>query len=251
MALLAVAKLLVAALAFGSGTPGGLFAPTLFLGVMLGGTFAGSRRRCCPSAGPQSTLVLAGMAGVFAGVFRAPMTAVFMAFELSGTSASIVPAMITSTLGYLTARQLHRTSLLDLVAEDEGAVLPSSRLRARKSRCGSRTSCSRRARPYWCSTGARPWPNRWRPPTPPPPTYWPACLASPGESSHSTQSRPWQPAERLPRPWHGTRPWPRCPRPARRIARRRAAAARRAPPSSPSSRDSTSGTCSVSSPSTT
>ena len=40
MAVLAAAKLLVAGLAFAVGTPGGLFAPTLFLGVMLGGTFA-------------------------------------------------------------------------------------------------------------------------------------------------------------------------------------------------------------------
>jgi hypothetical protein len=55
------------------------------------------------------------------------MTAIFMGFELSATSAIIAPAMITATLGYLTARQLHRQSILDLVGEDEGAVLPSAR----------------------------------------------------------------------------------------------------------------------------
>jgi CIC family chloride channel protein len=129
MATLAIVKMLVSGVAFGAGTPGGLFAPTLFLGVMLGGAFGGLAPAWLPIAtGPQSTIVLSGMAAMFAGVFRAPMTAVFMAFELSGTAASIVPAMITSTLAFLVARQLHRQSILDLVAEHEGAILPSARL---------------------------------------------------------------------------------------------------------------------------
>ena len=129
MATLALVKMGVAGVAFGAGTPGGLFAPTLFLGVMLGGAFGGLVPQVWPSAtGPHAMFVLAGMAGVFAGVFRAPMTAVFMAFELSGTAAGIVPAMITSTLGFVVARQLHRQSILDLVAQHEGAALPSARL---------------------------------------------------------------------------------------------------------------------------
>ncbi len=129
MAWLAAAKLLVAGLAFAVGTPGGLFAPTLFLGVMLGGAFGGLAPELLPMMPTSpSMLALAGMAGVFAGVFRAPMTAVFMTFELSGTSASILPAMVTSTLGFLIARQFQRTSILDLVAAHEGANLPSSRL---------------------------------------------------------------------------------------------------------------------------
>ncbi|MBA2354669.1 MAG: chloride channel protein [Acidobacteria bacterium] len=129
MATLAIVKMLVSGVAFGAGTPGGLFAPTLFLGVMVGGAFGGLAPAWLPMvSGPQSTMVLAGMAAMFAGVFRAPMTAVFMAFELSGTAGSIVPAMVTSTLAFLVARQLHRQSILDLVAEHEGAVLPSARL---------------------------------------------------------------------------------------------------------------------------
>ncbi|MGE4056344.1 MAG: chloride channel protein, partial [Vicinamibacterales bacterium] len=128
LALLGLAKLVTAMAAFGAGVPGGLFAPTLFLGVMLGGTVGALAPAALPfAASPPSTYVLAGMVGVFAGVFRAPMSAIFMGFELSATSAIIVPAMITATLGYLTARQLHRQSILDLVAEDEGAVLPSAR----------------------------------------------------------------------------------------------------------------------------
>lgn len=128
MALMGATKLVVAALAFGAGAPGGLFAPTLFVGVMLGGTVGGLGPEVLPAFdAPAVTFVLAGISGVFAGVFRAPMTAVFMVFELSGSSAVIVPAMITGTLGFLVARGLHHRSLLDLVAEDEGALLPSAR----------------------------------------------------------------------------------------------------------------------------
>ena len=129
MGVLALLKVVAAALAFGTGTPGGLFAPTLFVGVMLGGATGGLLASLLlPASEALPTVMLAGMAGMFAGVFRAPMTAVFMTFELSGTAASILPAMITSTLGFLVARQLHRQSILDLVASHEGAALPSSRL---------------------------------------------------------------------------------------------------------------------------
>jgi CIC family chloride channel protein len=127
MATLAVVKCLVSGVAFGTGTPGGLFAPTLFLGVMLGGAVGGVAPEWIQPAA-RSAIVLAGMAAMFAGVFRAPMTAVFMAFELSGTAGSIVPAMIAATLAFLVARRLQRQSILDLVAEHEGANLPSTRL---------------------------------------------------------------------------------------------------------------------------
>ncbi|BCS34967.1 Cl- channel voltage-gated family protein [Luteitalea sp. TBR-22] len=129
MGLLALLKVAVAAVAFGTGTPGGLFAPTLFVGVMLGGATGGLLTTfLLPASEAQPTFLLAGMAGVFAGVFRAPMTAVFMTFELSGTAAAILPAMITSTVGFLVARQFHRQSILDLVASHEGAAFPSARL---------------------------------------------------------------------------------------------------------------------------
>jgi CIC family chloride channel protein len=129
MAMLGLAKLAVAALAFGAGVPGGLFAPTLFVGVMLGGAVGGVASMAMPMhTSPLAAYILAGMGGVFAGVFRTPMTAVFMAFELSGTHVIIVPAMITATLGFLVARMFQRAALLTIVSEDEGAVLPSAQL---------------------------------------------------------------------------------------------------------------------------
>jgi CIC family chloride channel protein len=130
MAVLGLAKLVVASLAFGARVPGGLFAPTLFVGVMLGGAAGGLASSFAPiETSPQAAYSLAGMGGVFAGVFRTPMTAVFMAFELSATHVIIVPAMITATLGFLVARTFQRTPLLAVIAQDEGAILPSAQAR--------------------------------------------------------------------------------------------------------------------------
>lgn len=127
LATVGAAKLALVLLAFGAGVPGGLFAPTLFVGAMLGGLAAA----LVPAALPvpvtaPATYVLAGMAAFFAAVFRAPMTATFMVFELSGTHVAIVPAMIASSVGYLVARGLQPSSLLDVLGREEGALLPSA-----------------------------------------------------------------------------------------------------------------------------
>jgi CIC family chloride channel protein len=126
---LGLIKLLLVQLAFGTGTPGGLFAPTLFIGAMAGGA-AGMLAGAAPFAvGTASAYVLAGMGAFFGGVFRAPMTSIFMVFEVSATYVVIVPAMIASTIAYLVSRSLQPTSLLDLVALHEGTFLPSAQMR--------------------------------------------------------------------------------------------------------------------------
>lgn len=120
-------KLLLVLLAFGTGVPGGLFAPTLFVGAMLGGTLGALAPLAAPfHVSAPATYVLAGMGAFFAGVFRAPMTAIFMVFELSATYVAIVPAMIASSIGYLVARGLQPSSLLDVLGREEGALLPSA-----------------------------------------------------------------------------------------------------------------------------
>lgn len=124
---LGLVKLLLVVLAFSTGTPGGLFAPTLFIGAMLGGAAGALAPGMVPfAASSPATYVLAGMGAVFAGVFRAPMTAVFMAFEVSATYVAIVPAMVTSTVAYLVARALQSEALLELIGRDEGMVFPSA-----------------------------------------------------------------------------------------------------------------------------
>jgi len=65
------------------------------------------------------------MGTFFAGVFRAPMTSIFMVFEVSASYQIILPVMIANTLGYLIARQSGRVHFFDELAREEGVELPS------------------------------------------------------------------------------------------------------------------------------
>jgi CIC family chloride channel protein len=126
--LLGFAKILVTSLCFAAGTPGGLFAPTLFAGAMIGGGIGALAGHYWPFPFPhatQSAFVLVGMGTFFAGVFRAPMTSIFMVFEVSASYQIILPVMIANTLGYLIARQSGRVHFFDQLAREEGVELPS------------------------------------------------------------------------------------------------------------------------------
>ncbi len=124
--LLAAAKIIVTAMCFAAGTPGGLFAPTLFAGAMLGGGIDALAQVYWPhSESARVASVLVGMGTFFAGVFRAPMTSIFMVFEVSASYQIILPAMIANTIGYLIGRRWGRAHLFDELARMEGMELPS------------------------------------------------------------------------------------------------------------------------------
>ncbi len=124
--LLGFAKILVTSLCFAAGTPGGLFAPTLFAGAMIGGGIGALAQVYLPFPhATQSAFVLVGMGTFFAGVFRAPMTSIFMVFEVSASYQIILPVMVANTLGYLVARRWGRVHFFDELAREEGVELPS------------------------------------------------------------------------------------------------------------------------------
>ncbi|MBV8475549.1 MAG: chloride channel protein, partial [Acidobacteria bacterium] len=79
LGILAGLKIVATTVSFVSGTPGGMFAPTLFIGAMLGGAVSGVERHLFPHlTGSVATYCLVGMGVLFAGFLRAPMTSVFM-----------------------------------------------------------------------------------------------------------------------------------------------------------------------------
>ncbi|MBB3949062.1 H+/Cl- antiporter ClcA [Aureimonas jatrophae] len=81
-----------------SGIPGGIFAPSLAVGAGLGSTLG-----LVLGAAPALAATL-GMAGYFAGVVQAPMTAFVIILEMTGNSANVVPVMLASLIGFGTAR---------------------------------------------------------------------------------------------------------------------------------------------------
>ena len=126
LAILAVLKILATTLSFVSGTPGGMFAPTLFIGAMLGGAVGDIERIFFPHlTGSTGTYVLVGMGVLFAGFLRAPMTSVFMVLEVSGNYEIIVPVIVANTFSYVVSRGLQTIPIFDLLTRQDGLILPS------------------------------------------------------------------------------------------------------------------------------
>jgi len=126
LGILAGLKLLSTALSFATGTPGGLFAPVLFMGAMLGGSVAMLEQQLFPAiAVPVGAYALVGMGALFAGILRAPMTSVFMILEVSGNYSIILPVIICNTISYLISRSFQEVPLFDLLSRQDGLDLPS------------------------------------------------------------------------------------------------------------------------------
>jgi chloride channel protein, CIC family len=126
LAILAVLKIVATTFSFVSGTPGGMFAPTLFIGAMLGGAVGDLERIFFPHlTGSTGTYVLVGMGVLFAGFLRVPMTSVFMVLEVSGNYETIVPVIVANTFSYLVSRSLQSIPIFDLLTRQDGLILPS------------------------------------------------------------------------------------------------------------------------------
>ena len=101
MAILVVAKIVATSCTISSGGSGGVFAPSLFIGAMLGGAFGQLCNMCFPEMVSQSqaqAFVLVGMGGFFAGVAKVPLTALIMVSEMCGSYSLLVPLMVVSMI---------------------------------------------------------------------------------------------------------------------------------------------------------
>ena len=126
LAILAGLKIIATLLSFVSGAPGGMFAPTLFIGAMLGAAVGGAEHVLFPHlSGSPGTYALVGMGVLFAGFLRAPMTSVFMVLEVSGNYSIILPVLIANTFAYLISRGLQPTAIFDVLTRQDGLELPS------------------------------------------------------------------------------------------------------------------------------
>lgn len=126
LAILAVLKIVATILSFVSGAPGGLFAPTLFIGAMIGGSVGLVEQQLFPNLSiPVGAYALVGMGALFAGILRAPITSVFMMLEVSGNYSIIVPVIVSNTIAYLISRTFQRTPIFDMLSRQDGLDLPS------------------------------------------------------------------------------------------------------------------------------
>ncbi len=97
--ILLAGKILATSLTIGIGGSGGVFAPSLFMGAMLGSAYGMLMGHLAPGvAGSAGAFGIVGMGAVFAGAARAPITAVLIIFELTGEYRIILPLMAAVVL---------------------------------------------------------------------------------------------------------------------------------------------------------
>jgi CIC family chloride channel protein len=112
---LAVLKIAAVSLTIGSGGSGGVFAPSLFIGAMTGGTVGTVVHSLWPGmTGSPGAYALVGMAAVVAAGTHAPITAIVMIFELTGDYKIILPLMISSIIATLLATRVQKASIYTL-----------------------------------------------------------------------------------------------------------------------------------------
>jgi len=124
MAVLVVVKVFAVAITVGSGGSGGIFAPSLFIGAMLGGSVGSIAHSLVPAiTADAGAYALVGMGAVVAGTTHAPLTAILVIFELTGDYEIILPLMVACILAALLAARLHRTSIYTVKLERRGIDL--------------------------------------------------------------------------------------------------------------------------------
>lgn len=125
---LAIFKIIATTLSFSSGTPGGMFAPTLFIGAMLGASIGTFEKLYFPQlhlTGSLGSYALVGMGVLFAAFLRAPLTSVFMVLEVSGNYSIIVPVILANTIAYVISRSFQPVPVFEMLTHQDGLYLPS------------------------------------------------------------------------------------------------------------------------------
>jgi len=117
-----VAYFLLTLLAYGSGAPGGLFAPALVLGAALG-FLVGTAKVALTGSGEAFTYALAGMGAFFTGVVRVPVTAIVIVFELTADFDLVLPLMIASGIAYIVGESISTGSLYQHLLATQGIDL--------------------------------------------------------------------------------------------------------------------------------
>lgn len=117
-------KLLATTITLGSGGSGGIFAPSLFMGAMLGASFGHISHNIFPEVvAPSGAYALVGMAAFVGGTTHAPITAILILFEMTGDYQIILPLMLSTVLSTIVSRNLNPYSIYTLKLKRRGVKL--------------------------------------------------------------------------------------------------------------------------------
>jgi len=126
MAVLCALKLAATVVSYASGNAGGIFAPSLYIGAMAGGAVGLLVRTFAPfPTAEPGAYALVGMGTLFAGIIRAPMTSVFMIFEITQDYEILVPLMVANMLSYMISRRFQPLPVYHALLQQDGIHLPT------------------------------------------------------------------------------------------------------------------------------
>jgi CIC family chloride channel protein len=111
LGVLLLLKVIATASTNGAGGVGGIVAPVLFSGAVGGYFFSNLFNNLFGLSLVDSSITLAGMAGLFAAVLHAPLTAIFLIAEITEGYSLLIPLIITSTVAYITIRSFQKHSI--------------------------------------------------------------------------------------------------------------------------------------------
>jgi CIC family chloride channel protein len=131
LSLILLMKVFAASATNGGGGCGGIFAPSLYLGCVMGFVFARSLNYFeFTGFLPEKNFALLGMAGVLSGVMHAPLTGVFLIAELTGGYDLFLPLMLVAISSYFTIRIFEPHSIYALRLAERGELLTHHKDRA-------------------------------------------------------------------------------------------------------------------------
>jgi len=111
LGLVLIFKVIAMSVTNGSGGVGGIFAPSLFMGGILGYMVSKTLNLLHFDSVSERNFTLVGMAGVMAGVMHAPLTAIFLIAEITGGYGLFIPLIVTSAIAYLTSYSFQHHSI--------------------------------------------------------------------------------------------------------------------------------------------
>lgn len=121
-------KIIATAITLGSGGAGGVFAPALFIGAMIGGSFGAVANKLLPNmTADPGAYATVGIGAFLAASTHAPMTAIFLLFEMTGNYLIIIPIMLTSIIGVIVAKQFDEDSIDTVDFSREGINIHEGR----------------------------------------------------------------------------------------------------------------------------
>ncbi|WP_051238763.1 chloride channel protein [Gaetbulibacter saemankumensis] len=118
-------KIIASAFTFGAGGVGGIFAPVLFMGSIMGNCLAKIINNCglFNNQISESNFTLVGMAGLLAGVLHAPLTAIFLIAELTGGYELFIPLMLTATISFSITKYFKLHSVYNMELGRKGELI--------------------------------------------------------------------------------------------------------------------------------